>query len=831
MANKKLQMKEYNTVSSAWDTLQPVTNIQYVDGISSSIRDFLGTPSSANLRMAVTDETGTGSLVFANTPILTTPVISSISNSGATITIPTTTGTLVTRTAVETLTNKTINLTNNTLTTTFAQLNTAVSDATLVDTSTSQTLTNKTLTSPIIATISNSSATITLPTTTGTLVTRTAVETLTNKTLTNPVIATISNSGATITVPGISGSLLATTASGASGQFLKSNGPGALPSFESLDDIQLNTTGDITAGNISATKSASVGSNLIVSGTTRLATTLNGVIQASSGLIRAGSASLTNSVVGTLPVLYGGTGTTSITGTIVGTTDTQTITNKTIGLSQNTLQGSLAEFNTALVGADFATLAGTETLTNKTFNLSQNTFTASFAQLNTAVVDATLVDTTSIQSLTNKTLSTGTVSSAVVIQKSPVITLGGDLTGNVTLTNLASGTLNATIAANSVQLGTDTAGDYVESLVAGTAITLSGNSGEGANPTINNNGVTSLVAGTNISVSSGTGAVTVATLANSTFTSLTASTMNATLLTASRASIGVLTASTINTTTLSLTNPLTSSEGGTGQNTYLSGQILIGNSSGGLNKAYIGGTTNEVNVTTASGAITIGLPNIVSVVGLNASGRITASSLNVSGSAILGTIVGPTGFSSGTASNPGINFSSDTATGLYLQSSGTMAVKVSGATTPIVFDNSLSDPVIRPDGPDDDTYGYLGTNANRWWYIYGNNVRYKNLINDSSRTIKTEIKDFVDNDNKILKLTPKTFKYKQEYDDLNKVHLGIIAEEAEELGLEYLVQHGEDGTTLGVDYTKISLYLLEVIKEQQEQIKSLTTRIEALEGK
>jgi hypothetical protein len=35
----------------------------------------LGTPSSANLAAAVTDETGTGSLVFANTPTFVTPIL------------------------------------------------------------------------------------------------------------------------------------------------------------------------------------------------------------------------------------------------------------------------------------------------------------------------------------------------------------------------------------------------------------------------------------------------------------------------------------------------------------------------------------------------------------------------------------------------------------------------------------------------------------------------------------------------------------------------------------------------------------------------------------
>lgn len=64
------------------------------------------------------------------------------------------------------------------------------------------------------------------------------------------------------------------------------------------------------------------------------------------------------------------------------------------------------------------------------------------------------------------------------------VTLGGDLTGSVTITDLASATLTATIAANSVALGTDTTGDYVESLVAGTGISLTNNTGEGATPTI-----------------------------------------------------------------------------------------------------------------------------------------------------------------------------------------------------------------------------------------------------------------------------------------------------------------------------------------------------------
>jgi hypothetical protein len=45
---------------------------------------------------------------------------------------------------------------------------------------------------------------------------------------------------------------------------------------------------------------------------------------------------------------------------------TSTLTNKSIDLTNNTLTGTKAQFNTAMTDADFATLTGTETLTNKT---------------------------------------------------------------------------------------------------------------------------------------------------------------------------------------------------------------------------------------------------------------------------------------------------------------------------------------------------------------------------------------------------------------------------------------------------------------------------------
>lgn len=80
----------------------------------------------------------------------------------------------------------------------------------------------------------------------------------------------------------------------------------------------------------------------------------------------------------------------------------------------------------------------------------------------------------------------------------PVITLDGDLSGSVTLTDLTSGTLNATITANSVALGTDTTGDYVAGLTAGDGISITGSAGEGWSPTVAINSATASVTFANV---------------------------------------------------------------------------------------------------------------------------------------------------------------------------------------------------------------------------------------------------------------------------------------------------------------------------------------------
>jgi hypothetical protein len=68
-----------------------------VSGLGTGVATFLATPSSANLASAVTDETGSGSLVFATSPTLVTPTLgaaSATSVNKVTITEPATAATL-----------------------------------------------------------------------------------------------------------------------------------------------------------------------------------------------------------------------------------------------------------------------------------------------------------------------------------------------------------------------------------------------------------------------------------------------------------------------------------------------------------------------------------------------------------------------------------------------------------------------------------------------------------------------------------------------------------------------------------------------------------------
>jgi hypothetical protein len=71
-ANQVLQTNGSGVLSFATQSVAVSTG---VSGLGTGVATFLATPSSANLISAVTDETGTGALVFATSPTLVTPAL------------------------------------------------------------------------------------------------------------------------------------------------------------------------------------------------------------------------------------------------------------------------------------------------------------------------------------------------------------------------------------------------------------------------------------------------------------------------------------------------------------------------------------------------------------------------------------------------------------------------------------------------------------------------------------------------------------------------------------------------------------------------------------
>jgi hypothetical protein len=183
------------------------------------------------------------------------------------------------------------------------------------------------------------------------------------------------------------------------------------------------------------------------------------------------------------------TGVHGVTGAVVGTTDTQTLSAKSISLSTNTLTGTTAQFNTALTDNDFATLAGSETLTNKT--LSGATLTGTLTAGGGVGTNGQVLQTTGtgVQWASTSTYSAPTIGSTLISSGTTVTTIAGlTLTSPTinTATNTSSifvapqerTTVSATAATGTVNFDASTQGVlyYTSNASANWTLNVRGNS-------------------------------------------------------------------------------------------------------------------------------------------------------------------------------------------------------------------------------------------------------------------------------------------------------------------------------------------------------------------
>jgi hypothetical protein len=166
-----------------------------------------------------------------------------------------------------------------------------------------------------------------------------------------------------------------------------------------------------------------------------------------------------------------------ISGDLTVNGDTTIIKTEVLTVEDKNIElGNVTSPTNTLADGGGITLKGT---TNKTFNWSNSTSSWTSSE-NIDLASGKVYKINGVEVLSANAYS----GSAAKWTNARTITLAGDLTGNVSIDGSANVTLTATVAANSVALGTDTTGDYVSSLVAGTGISLSNNSGETATPTI-----------------------------------------------------------------------------------------------------------------------------------------------------------------------------------------------------------------------------------------------------------------------------------------------------------------------------------------------------------
>ena len=139
---------DFETTLTATDTTGSDKTITFPDATGTvALTSDIVYPVTLTNSVTLTNKT----LTFGN---------NTISGTFAQFNTAVTDATLVSTTGSETLTNKSVNLANNTLTGTFAQFNTAVSNATLVSTTGTETLTNKSLTAPTLTGSSSSAGSI-----------------------------------------------------------------------------------------------------------------------------------------------------------------------------------------------------------------------------------------------------------------------------------------------------------------------------------------------------------------------------------------------------------------------------------------------------------------------------------------------------------------------------------------------------------------------------------------------------------------------------------------------------------------------------------------------
>jgi hypothetical protein len=376
-----------------------------VSGLGTGVATFLATPSSANLISAVTDETGTGSLVFATSPTLVTPLLGTPTSGVATnlTGLPLTTGVTgllpIANGGTATATPSIVAGSNVTVTGTWPNQTIAASSGGTPGGSTTQVQYNN----------AGAFGGITGATTNGTALTLVA------PVLGTPASATLTNATGLPLSTGVTGNLPVTN--------LNSGTSASASTFWRGDGAWETPAGGIAYTAVKTANYTAANNDGVLTNTTGGAFTVTLPTSPSVGNIVVVVDSF--SQWGTNNLTVDPTALIKIAGNTAGDTLVCDITGATVTLVYT---GATYGWNVAAQvggnGGTAVTLTGTQTLTNKTIAYGSNTLTD-------------VVGVTATQTLTNKTLTAPTIASANL---TTALTLAGAAgTNGQVLTSAGSG--------------------------------------------------------------------------------------------------------------------------------------------------------------------------------------------------------------------------------------------------------------------------------------------------------------------------------------------------------------------------------------------------------
>ena len=368
--------------------------INALDGITSTVAEL-------NILDGVTSTATELNIVDGNTSAGTTAVAGSdgiVTNDAGTMR-QTTVDTFDTYLAAtsKTLTNKSIALGSNTVTGTTAEFNSALSDGSFVTTAGSETLTNKTLTTPVIASFNQTSGSnlLTAPAATDTLVGRATTDTLTNKTISGAdnTLSNIGNSSlsnSTITVSDGSN----TTATALGGTITFAGTSNQVTVSESSGTITVGLPNDVT-----------ISGDLTVSGDTTTVNTATLAVEDPLINLATGNNSSDAVDIGFYGLydtsgsqdLYAGLFRDAGDGKFKLFKDNQAAPTTTVntsgtGYAVATLVANLEATTATLGGSDIISTDNTKTLTNKTIVAGNNTISGITSSMFSSAVTLQILD-------------------------------------------------------------------------------------------------------------------------------------------------------------------------------------------------------------------------------------------------------------------------------------------------------------------------------------------------------------------------------------------------------------------------------------------------------